>query len=61
MVVLFENPRAGDVESHLANLEYRTRADAERVVASMENGLNARMADTGSRQKSLKTPKLGCF
>src|ERR1700675_2909246 len=30
MVALFENQRAGDLESHLANLEYRTRADAER-------------------------------
>ena len=35
-VALFENQRAGDLESHLANLEYRTRADAERVVAWIE-------------------------
>lgn len=36
MVAVFENPRAGDLESHLANLEYRTRADAERVVDWIE-------------------------
>jgi len=36
MVPLFENPRSGELESHLATLEYRTRADAERVVAWME-------------------------
>lgn len=37
MVALFENPRAGDLESHLANLEYRTRADAEGAVGWIEN------------------------
>jgi len=26
MVPLFENPRTGDLESHLGNLEYRTQA-----------------------------------
>jgi hypothetical protein len=31
MVPLFENPRSGDLESHLGNLEYRTRADTKRV------------------------------
>jgi hypothetical protein len=36
MVALFENPRAGNLESYLANLEYHTRADAERVVAWIE-------------------------
>jgi hypothetical protein len=36
MVALFENPRAGDLESYIANLEYRTQADAERVVAWIE-------------------------
>jgi hypothetical protein len=35
MVALFENPRSGEIESHLGSLEYRTRADAERVVAWM--------------------------
>jgi hypothetical protein len=35
MVALFENPRSGELESHLGNLEYRTRGDAERVVAWM--------------------------
>jgi hypothetical protein len=33
MVPLFENPKSGEPESHLATLEYRTQADAERVVA----------------------------
>jgi hypothetical protein len=33
MVPLFENPKLGEPESHLATLEYRTQADAERVVA----------------------------
>jgi hypothetical protein len=36
MIALFENPRSGKLESHLGNIEYRTRADAERVVAWME-------------------------
>jgi hypothetical protein len=36
MVPLFENPRSGELESHLGNLEYRTLADAEGVVAWME-------------------------
>lgn len=27
MVPLFENPRTGDLESHLARLRHRTRAD----------------------------------
>ena len=40
MVTLFENPRAGDLKSHLANVEYRTRADAERVVAWIEKAGN---------------------
>jgi hypothetical protein len=35
MMPLFENPRSGELESHLATLEYRTRADAERVVAKV--------------------------
>ena len=33
MVPLFENPKSGEPESHLATLEYRTQADAERFVA----------------------------
>jgi hypothetical protein len=36
MLPLFENPRSSELESHLGNLEYHTRADAERVVAWME-------------------------
>ena len=27
MVALFENPRSGELESHLGNIEYRTQAD----------------------------------
>ena len=30
MIALFENPRSGDLERHLANLESHPRADAER-------------------------------
>jgi hypothetical protein len=37
MVALFENGRSGELESHLGNLEYHTRADAENVVAWMED------------------------
>jgi hypothetical protein len=33
MNALFENPLTGELECHLCNLEYRTEADAERVVA----------------------------
>ena len=36
MIPLFENRRSGELESHLGNLEYRTQADAERVVAWIE-------------------------
>jgi hypothetical protein len=43
MVALFENPRSGDLEAHLGNLEYRTRADAERVVAWMEQRVSERL------------------
>lgn len=42
MVALFENLKAGDLKSHLANLEYRTQADAERVVAWIEKRVNER-------------------
>jgi hypothetical protein len=37
---LFEDPRSGELESHLGNLEYRTLADAERVVTWMEERVN---------------------
>ena len=33
MIELFENPLTGELECHLCNLEYRTEADAECVVA----------------------------
>lgn len=42
MVTLFENIRSGELESHLASLEYRTKSDAERVIAWMEKRLAER-------------------
>ena len=33
MIELCENPLTGELECHLCDLEYRTEADAERVVA----------------------------
>jgi hypothetical protein len=42
MVALFENERSGELESHLGNLEYHTRADAERVVAWMGKRISER-------------------
>lgn len=42
MVALSENPSSGDLESHLGNLEYRTRTDAELAVAWMEKRIAER-------------------
>jgi hypothetical protein len=42
MVALFEDIRSGELESHLASLEYHTRDDVERVVAWMEKRVNER-------------------
>lgn len=42
MVALFADLKSGELESHLCNLEYRTRADAERVVAWMEKRIAER-------------------
>jgi len=58
MVALFENPKSGDLESHLGNLEYRTQADAERVVAWIEKRVTERSQGVlRSKQKFLKIPK----
>jgi hypothetical protein len=44
MIALFENPRSSELESHLATLEYRTGADAERVAALIEKRITERSA-----------------
>jgi hypothetical protein len=62
MVPLFENPRSGDLETRLGNLEYRTGADAERVVAWMEKRVTER--STGAywfQAEILEDPDSGCF
>jgi hypothetical protein len=45
MVALFENPRSGELESYLGSLEYRTLADAERVVAWIGKRIAERSGD----------------
>ena len=57
MVPLFENPRTGDLESHLGNLEYRTQADAERVTAWMHHLVRERGVATSLKQKSKSDSK----
>jgi hypothetical protein len=39
---LFEDLRSGDIESHLGNLEYPSRAEAERIIAWIEKRLSER-------------------
>ena len=57
MVPLFENPRTGDLESHLGNFEYRTQADAERVTAWMNHLLRERGVAASLKQKSKSDSK----
>jgi hypothetical protein len=62
MVTLFENPRSGELEAHLGNLEYRTQADAERVVAWMENRVNRTLQwRTAFGAEIFEDPETGCF
>ena len=52
IVPLFENPRTGDLESQLGNLEYRTQVDAERVTAWMNHLVKERGVEASLKQKS---------
>jgi hypothetical protein len=61
MVALFENRRSGELESHLANLEYRTRADAERVVAWMENRAERSTGAYWFEAEILQDPETGYY
>jgi hypothetical protein len=56
MVALFENIRSGELESHLSALEYRTRADAERVIDWMEKRVSERSGGrTAFEAETVKT------
>jgi hypothetical protein len=61
MVALFENPRSGELESHLGNLEYRTRAAAERVVAWMETCVERSSGAYWFEAEILQDPETGRF
>ena len=62
MVPLFENPRSGELESHLATLEYHTRSDAERVVAWMANRIAGRSGGrTAFEAEIFEDPDSGDF
>jgi hypothetical protein len=62
MVPLFENPKSGELESHLATLEYRTQADAGRVVAWMEERVNRTLEwRTSFGAEIFEDLETGCF
>jgi hypothetical protein len=61
IVPLFENPRSGELESHLGNLEFRTREDAERVIAWMENRLERSTGAYWFEAEILRDPETGCY
>lgn len=62
MVALFEDIRSGELEGHLASLEYRTRAAAERVVDWMEQRVTERSDGcTALEAEILNDPETGFY